>query len=246
MMVLPHRKLGGRRRSNRHVGQQAPKPYSTRTSKSKIGSPAVEGVRSKSKQQRKRIKVACEHCRKRKKRCEPLDASNPFEPDQNTCVQCTMHSEECSRGQNLRVGSVPLWFYQEIDLLSLPNESPQPFPEQYDHFDPFSQQYDPILAQPQSLPEPSSSPLSQAPLEVDALLGYSEQRGGSLPAKEQSEREPYVHGTTTVKQEQTKIEIETIGLGIHIPDAQPQHPDVVEYLPSPLPARLVEPVLLSI
>lgn len=81
---------------------------------------------------------------------------------------------------------------------------------------------------------------------MDELLGYSEQRGWSLPAKEQSEREPYVHGTTTVEQEQTKTEAETIGLGIHIPDAQPQHTDVVEYLASPLPARLVEAVLLSI
>ncbi|KAI4224371.1 MAG: hypothetical protein L6R36_004708 [Xanthoria steineri] len=126
-------------------------------------------------------------------------------------------------------------------MLSLPNESAQPFPDQYDHFDPFSQQYDPILTQPQSLPEPSSSPSSQAPLEVDELLGYSEQRGWSFPAKEHSEREPYVHGTTTAKQEQPKTETETIGLGIHIPDAQPQHPDVVEYLPSPLPASRYDP-----
>ena len=149
-------------------------------------------------------------------------------------------------GQNQRVGSEPPCFDQGIDLLSLPKEFSEPLPEQYDHFDPFSQQHDPPLTPSRSLPEPSSSPSSRALLEVDELLGYPEQRGWSRPAEEQSKMETYVRGTTTVKQEQTKTETEAIGLGNYKPDAQPQYADVVEYLPSSLPARLVEPVLLYI
>ena len=207
---------------------------------------SCQRARRKSKEQRRRTKDACTYCHKRHIKCDPLDASNPFEPGQDTCVQCMTHSEECSRGQNQRVGSSSPSFYPGTVLLSLPNEFSEPLPEQYDHFDPFSQQHDPALTQSQSLPEPSSSPSSRALLQVDELLGYPEQKGWSRPAKEQSEMETYVRGTTRVKQEQTKTETEATGLGTYIPDAQPQYADVVEDLPTPLPTRLVDSILLGI
>ncbi|KAL8758436.1 MAG: hypothetical protein Q9199_001511 [Rusavskia elegans] len=173
-------------------------------------------------------------------KCEPLGASNNFEPDRNTCVQCTMKGEECSRSQNLRVGSVALSYYQRNNFFNLPNILPQPLPEDYGYFEPFSQQHDSVMTQPQFLAEPSSSPSSRATLEVDELLGYPGMSWWSLATEEHFEREPYVRGTNTVKLEQTETETGTIGLGIYIPDTQPQYPDVVESLPSSMPARLVE------
>ncbi|KAI4233097.1 MAG: hypothetical protein LQ349_004607 [Xanthoria aureola] len=41
------------------------------------------------------------------------------------------------------------------------------------------------------------------------------------------------------------METEAIGLGTYKPDAQPQYPDVVEYLPSPLPASWYDPHIVS-
>lgn len=210
--------------------------------KFRIERPAVKRARGRSKKQRGRISVACTHCRKRKMRCEPLGASNNFEPDRNTCVQCTMKGEECSRSQTLRVGSVALSYYQQVDFFNLPNILPQPLPEDYGYFEPFSQQHDSSMTQPQFLAEPSSSPSSRATLDADELLGYPEMSGWSLATEEHFEKESYVRGTTTVEQEQTETETETetIGLGIYIPDSQLQYPNVVDSLPSPMPARLVE------
>ncbi|KAI4281764.1 MAG: hypothetical protein L6R38_003442 [Xanthoria sp. 2 TBL-2021] len=157
-------------------------------------------------------------------RCEPLGASNNFEPDRNTCVQS-------------------LSYYQQVDFFNLPNILPQPLPEDYGYFEPFSQQHDSSMTQPQFLAEPSSSPSSRATLDADELLGYPEMSGWSLATEEHFEKESYVRGTTTVEQEQTETETETetIGLGIYIPDSQLQYPNVVDSLPSPMPASWYDP-----
>ncbi|KAL8848760.1 MAG: hypothetical protein Q9221_006231 [Calogaya cf. arnoldii] len=227
--------------------------------------PAIKGARGTVKKQRQRVSVACTYCRKRRTKCKPLNASNTFESDQETCVQCAMDGKDCVRS---RMRPVARCFHPQKNLLHLPPVLPQRLPETYEYSEPFGQQHDTtetqshfvhlplILPQPlpetsayskpfrqqhdtiqtqsQSLTEASSSPKPRAKIDVDDL-------------EKQFEREYYVHENTARKQEETKTDV--LDLGIYIPehrpqhhdvDTQPQRPNVVDTLPSPMSSRLVE------
>ncbi|KAL8657385.1 MAG: hypothetical protein Q9226_001966 [Calogaya cf. arnoldii] len=130
-------------------------------------------------------------------------------------------------------------------FVHLPPILHQPLPAKKSGYSkPFGQQQDIIKTQSQSLTGTSSSPKPRAKHDLDDL-------------EKQFEREYYVHENITGRQEETETDV--VGLGIYIPDNRPhcpavdtqpqrsqvdsqsERPNVVDTLPSPLPASWYDP-----
>ncbi|KAL8674096.1 MAG: hypothetical protein Q9168_001491 [Polycauliona sp. 1 TL-2023] len=172
-----------------------------------------------------RAKVACTSCRQRRVKCQTLFASNAVEHEGIMCVQCAKKGQKCDLSKSPRVGTIELRYYQQMGVANLPDMLPQSLWENHGNIEPLGVKKELDWAYRQYPADMYYPPTSSARLDVDRLSGCPDKKDWSFATDMQVTSESHMSESPKVKEEHTETKIETMGLGIYIPDIPPLVPD---------------------